>query len=156
MVDQRTSLRREGRLSQKEGRRLGRKIRAAVKADRRERARRAGEKLMEHLGKGEVREAFGTIWGWHKSVEPKAAKPCWRTMEEQTRGREDLYKDQPPPGEPIPRNAERASSEDAPPADEELRRATKRSGNGKSGGASAMRAEDLKEWLWGVEEGERG
>ena len=30
LVDQRTSLRREGRLSQKEGRRLGRKIRAAL------------------------------------------------------------------------------------------------------------------------------
>ena len=75
MVDQRTSLRREGRLSQKEGRRLGRKIRAALKQDRRERARRAGEKLMLHLEKGKIRKAWATIWGWHKTVEPKAAKP---------------------------------------------------------------------------------
>ena len=61
MVDQRTSLRREDRLSQAEGRKLGRKIKAALKADRRERARRAGEKLMAHLEKGKIREARGTI-----------------------------------------------------------------------------------------------
>ena len=91
LIDQRTSLRREDRLSQAEGRKLGRKIKAALKADRRERARRAGEKLMAHLEKGKIREAWGTIWGWHKNVEPKAAKPCSRTMEEQTKGREDLY-----------------------------------------------------------------
>ena len=70
-------------------------------------------------------------------------------------GREDLYGYQPSPGEPIPRNAERAPSDDNPPTDEELRRAAKRSGNGKSGGASAMRAEDLKEWLRGAEEEEK-
>ena len=60
-MDQRTSLRREGRLSQKEGRRLGRKIRASLKEDRRERARRAGEKPMMHLLKGEVRESWAII-----------------------------------------------------------------------------------------------
>ena len=112
---------REGRLSQKEGKRLGRRIRMTLKEDRRERARRAGEKLILHLGKGEVSEAWGTIRGWHKTVELKAAKPCWRTMEEQTRGREDLYKDQPPPWEPIPRNAEREPPDDSSPTDNELR-----------------------------------
>ena len=69
-------------------------------------------------------------------------------------GREDLYGYQPPPGERIPRNADRAPSDDGPPTDEELREATKWSGNGKSGGASSMRAEDLKDWLRGVEEEE--
>ena len=46
----------------------------------------------------------------------------------------------------------RAPSDDGPPTDEELREATKRSGNEKSGGASSMRVEDLKDWLRGVEE----
>ena len=90
-------------------------------------------------------------------VEPKAAKPCFKTMEEQTRGREDLYNYQSSPGEPIPRNAERAPSDNGPPTDKELRRATKRSGNGKSGGASGIRSEDVKEWLREAEkEGEAG
>ena len=91
LIDQRTSLRREGRLSQKEGRRLGRRIKAALKEDCRERARRVGERVMLLLEEGELKEAWAAIWGWHKLVEPKAAKPCFRTMEEQTRGREDLY-----------------------------------------------------------------
>ena len=33
----------------------------------------------------------------------------------------------------------------------ELRRATKKAGNGRTGGASKMRAEDLKAWLRGME-----
>ena len=53
--------RKQGRL--REGRRLGRKIRAAVKADRRERARRAGEKLMLYLGKAEISEVWGGASG---------------------------------------------------------------------------------------------
>ena len=48
-----------------------------------------------------------------------------------------------------------APSDDGPPTDEELRRATKRSENGKSGGASSMRAEDLKDWMRGAEEEEK-
>ena len=63
LVDRRTSLRREGRLSQKEGRQLGRKIKAALKEDRRERARRVGEKVMLLLGEGELKEAWAAIWG---------------------------------------------------------------------------------------------
>ena len=154
LVDKRTQLRREGRLDIKESRKLSRRIKASLREDRRERARRTGEQVMTHLRNGHVREAWGAIWGWHRTVEPKAAKPCFRTMEEQTKGREDLYGLHTPPGERIPRNADRAPSDDGPPTDEELRGATKRSGNGKSGGASAMRAEDLKEWLRGAEEEE--
>ena len=80
LIDQRTSLRREDMLSQVKGRKLGRKIKAMIMIDRRERERRAGEKLMAHLERGEVREAWGKIWGWHKTVEPKEAKPCFCTM----------------------------------------------------------------------------
>ena len=87
-------------------------------------------------------------------MEPKAAKPCFRSMEKQTKGWEDLYGYQQPPGERIPKNADRAPLDDGPPTDEELCRATKRSGNGKSGGASSMRAKDLEDWLRGAEEEE--
>ena len=155
LVDRRTQLRREGKLDIEENPRLSRRIKKSLREDRRERARRAGEEVMGHLREGRVREAWGTIWGWHKTVEPKAAKPCFRTMEDQTRGREELYGFQQLPGERIPRNAERAPSDDGPPTDEELRRATLRSGNGKSGGASTMQAKDLKEWLRGAEKKEK-
>ena len=103
---------------------------------------------------GAYEGGVGAIWGWHKTVEPKAAKPCFRSMERQTKGQEDLYGYQQPPGERILRNADRAPSDDGPPTDEELRGATRWSGNGKSGGASSMRAEDLKDWLRGAGEEE--
>ena len=41
--------------------------------------------------------------------------------------------------------------DDEAPSDEELRRATKRGGNNKSGGISGMRVEDLEDWLAGTE-----
>ena len=142
-------------MTQAEGRRLGRRIKAALKADRIERARKVGEQAMLHLKDGKVREAWGAIWGWHRLVDPKAAKPCFQRMEHQTKEREALYGKVEPPGESIPRNAERTASDDEAPSDEELRRATKRGGNNKSGGSSGMRVEDLKEWLAGAEREER-
>ena len=42
-------------------------------------------------------------------------------------------------------------SDDQAWSDEELRWATKRGGNNKSGGSSNMRVEDLKDWLAGAE-----
>ena len=79
-------MRREGKLSIAESRKLSRRIKVSLREDRRERAQRAGEEVMKHLRDGRVR----TIWGWHKTVESKAAKPCFRSMEKQTKGREDL------------------------------------------------------------------
>ena len=61
-----------------------------MKDHRRVRARKAGEKLMLHLEKREIRGAWGSIWGLYKAVDPKLAKPCFRTMKEQSKGREDL------------------------------------------------------------------
>ena len=99
------------------------------------------QEVMSHLREGCIREAWGGIWGWHKTVEPKAKKPCFRTMEDQTRGREELYGFKQPLGEIISRNAARAPSNDGPLTDEDLRRATMRSESGKSGDTSSIRAE---------------
>ena len=151
LIDHRTSMRREGRLTQAEGRKLGRRIKALLKADRIERARQVGEQAVLLLKAGKVREAWGTIWGWHKQVDPRAAKSCFQRLENQTKEREALYGKVVPPGDRIPCNAERAPSDDEAPSDEELRRATKRGGNNKSGGISGMRVEDLKDWLAGAE-----
>ena len=96
---------------------LSQKIKAFLREGHRERARKAGKEVIGRLKEGWLREASGTIWGWHKMLESKAAKPCFRTMEYQTQGREDLYGFQQPPGEKIPQNGERAL--------DELRRAAK-------------------------------
>ena len=57
-MDKRTQLRREGKLSIEENRKLSRRIKASLREDRRERARRAGEEVMKHLRDGRVKEAW--------------------------------------------------------------------------------------------------
>ena len=61
LVDRRTQLWREGKLNIAESRKLSRRIRASLREDRRERARRTGEEVMTHLRNGRVREAWGAI-----------------------------------------------------------------------------------------------
>ena len=75
-------LRREGRLDIKESKRLSQRIKALLREGHIERVQKTGEEVMGRLKEGRLREAWGTIWGWHKTLEPKAAKPCFWTMEE--------------------------------------------------------------------------
>ena len=84
-------------------------------------------------------------------MDPKAAKPCFQRLENQTKEQEALYGKVVPPGDRIRRNAERAPSDDEAPSDEEPRRATKKGGNNTSDGISGMRVEDLKDWLASAE-----
>ena len=73
----------------------------------------------------------------------------------QTVEREKLYTRVPTPGDKIPSHVDRPPMNNDHSADEELRRAVKRSRNGRSGGVSKIRAEDLKMWLKGVENKEK-
>ena len=100
LVDRRASLRKQGTLTRWEGRKLGREIKRALKADRIERARRAGEAAMMLLAGGEAKEAWRTVRGWYRQAEGRAPKPCHHTMARQTREREELYARRDPPGNP--------------------------------------------------------
>ena len=155
LVDQRSSLRKQGALTQAEGRRLARLIKQAFREDRKERARVAGEAIMVALLDGKAREAWGISRAWHKECDPAESKPCYDSLEAQTREREELYKRRAPPGDRIPSRAARPPSDDTPPTDKELRQAAKSSSNGRSGGASKMRADDLNEWRRGMENEEK-
>ena len=84
-------MRREGRLTQAEGRKLRQQIKAALKADRIERARQVAEQLIVHLKARRVRNTWGAIWERLKLVEPKAAKPCFQRRENQTKEQKTLY-----------------------------------------------------------------
>ena len=106
---------------------------------------------MAHLAKGDSREAWRTLRRWYRVAEGKAAKPCYHRLEAQTVEREKLYDHVPPPGEKIPCNADRPRQNDEAPSDAEIREAAKRCGNGRAGGGSRMRAEDLRKWLRGAE-----
>jgi hypothetical protein len=147
LVDQRAAMRKEGTLGRREAQYLGRKIKASIKEDRKHRAKRAGEAIMAALEEGDWREAWRILGAWHRVAGGFAAKPCYATMEKQMEGREDLYGYKSSPGEHIPANRDRAHLQDEAPPDGELRAAVKTLRNGRSGGGTNMRAEDLKRWL---------
>ena len=136
LIDERATLRKEGNLTQAEGRRLTRRIHKSLNDDRRERALRAGHAIMAALRDGDWRKGYGTLRAWTKECDPASSRPCYDTLEDQTRERVKLYARRAPPGDRIPSRAERTPLTDTPPTDEELRLAAKKSNNGRSGGAS--------------------
>ena len=71
-------------------------------------------------------------------------------MEKQTVERETLYARQPSPGDPIPINVEPSYVRDDKPGDTKIRATVQKLSNGRAGGASKMRADDLKEWHRGI------
>merc|ERR1711906_12899 len=148
-VDERAARKNAGTLTRRMGRKLTRRIRRMLGEDRVERARRAGEKAVLLREEGKEKEAWAVVKGWYRQATEKPSKPCHRTMARQTKEREDLYARREPPGDPIPCNVSRPPLAYGAPSDSELRMAVKKLRNGRTGGGSNMRAEDLKAWLRG-------
>ena len=71
-------------------------------------------------------------------------------MERQTAERVALYARRDSPGEPLPININPIPVDDGTPTDSEVRVAAQELTNGRAGGASGMRAEDVKAWLQGI------
>ena len=147
LIDHRATLSHQNLLNQQTRRVLGRRIRAALKADRCQRAANVGATIVGHLEAGDLEEAWRAIKGWYTNATVRPPKPCYKTMATQTAEREELYRKVHPPGEPIPCNVETRDVGDAAPSNAELREVVAGMHNGRAGGASGMRAEDLKGWL---------
>ena len=126
-------MRKQGSLTQTEGRRLTRRIHKVFNEDWKERALQAGHIIIVFLQEGEAHKAWGTLRTWHKECDPATSRPCYDMLEDQTREREDLYWKRPPPGKRISSCAERPPCPDTRPTDEELRQAAKESSNKKDG-----------------------
>ena len=86
LLDQRASLRKQGRLLMVQGQRLGRRIRASFQSDRDYRALQAGHAIMADLGDNKVMAAWGRRRGWHKEFDPVASKPCYQALDRGARG----------------------------------------------------------------------
>ncbi|EJK60561.1 hypothetical protein THAOC_19061 [Thalassiosira oceanica] len=131
LVDNRARLRRNGSLTGRVSRQLGRRIGSSLQQDRKERARRAGAAIEAALADSDLQ------LGWDK------AKRC-----------ETLFEG-PPPGDPIPIDVSRFDVRDDEPDDEEIREVVRaRLKNGRASGASQLCAEDVKGWLRGMEDEE--
>ena len=150
LIDQRAGMRQKGELVQALSRRIGRQIKNALKKDRIKRAEKVASEVEGFLSAGELQEAWRAIKGWYRTAEERPPTPCHETMARQTDKREKLYTRQQPAGEPIPINVEPTEVRDDKPGDDEIRAAVRKLSRGRAGGASKMRAEDLKEWLQGI------
>ena len=62
----------------------------------------------------------------------------------------ELYARREAKGEAIPINIDPADVKDDTPSDGEIRDAVRKLRNGRAGGASKMKAEDIKGWLRGL------
>ena len=83
-VDRRAELRKTERLTQRESRRLALAIRASLKLDRQERARKAGEAIMIELLAGSIKDAWKILKAWHREADGATTKPCHAFIERQT------------------------------------------------------------------------
>ena len=104
--------------------------------------------MVEHnLVTGNLKEAWRHLQGWYRQAEGRTPKPCYQSLEKQTVEREKLYGAVPPPGASIPINVTPFPVDDDCPSDMDIRDVAKNLRNGRAGGASMMRAEDIKGWL---------
>ena len=155
LVDRRAALRHNGSLTQNEARSLGRQIGSSFAEDRKKRAKDAADEIALHLAGQDLQEGWNVAKRWYRAASDVAPKPCYESMEKQTAERVELYGKVEPPGDSIPINVDPYNVEDEVPKDPEIREAVKkRLKNGRAGGASFIRAENIKEWLRGMEDEE--
>ena len=126
---------------------MGREIKARLKLDRQAQAEKAADAVESYLEAGELKEAWRSLKGWYAEASDKAAKPCYESMQKQTKERTDLNKAVPPPGAPIPINVEPFDINDEVPGDMETRGIVAGMKNGRAGGSGGIKAEHLKVWF---------
>lgn len=81
IINERASLRIHNLLTQRMSRHFYRRIRAALKNDRIERARRAGEAVVTKLINCKVKAAWHILRDWYRAMEGKAGKSCHHRMD---------------------------------------------------------------------------
>ena len=143
-------LRWTGRLCRAGGRRMKRVIWNSLQSDRTARTKRVGEAIEAELQGGDIQEAYRHLKGWYRAATEVEARPCFQMMERQTAERVALYTRRTSPGEPLPINITPVPLPGDASTDSEVRVAAGELSNGRSGGASKMRAEHVKEWLQGI------
>ena len=155
LVDYRAMLKTRGSLQQRGERNLSRRINASFRQDRMARAENAAVEIETKLNGGDFKAGWTIAKRWYRAATDRGPKPCFETMETQTTERVELYGKVEPPGEPIPINVQPFGICDGTPDDEEIRDVVKyHLKSGRAGGASFLRAEDIKRWLRDIEQEE--
>ena len=141
LIKRRTSLRRAGQLRRHEASAMQREVQQCLRVDRDARTKKVGENISTELAGGNVQEAFRHLKGWYRFTTDTQARPCFQTMDRQTAERIDLYRRRNSPRLPIHVGENLFDVRDDTPTNGEIRTAVSELSNGRSAGASRMRAE---------------
>ena len=147
LVDQRAQGRRAGTLVGGQLRELNRLIRKSFKADRKNRAQKAGEAVEAALRDNHVREAWSRLKSWYRCASGRAPKPTRADLLEVSQEYKELYTQVESPGAPLELVVEPFDIDDHVPTAAEVKWAVRTLRSGRAPGPSGMRAEDLKGWL---------
>ena len=90
LIDRRAMLWRQGKLSKRMSRLLGRKIVSGLKGDRQQRAANVAGNIEGLLASGETKEAWQCLKGWYKATTDTAPAASQLSLAAQTAKRVDL------------------------------------------------------------------
>jgi hypothetical protein len=138
VIDQRAILRRMGNLPLTNARRISRKIKSSLAADRKQHAANAASTVESHLGNGAVKEAWRALKEWYWVAENRPPPACPEMMAKQMVKCVELYTRAPPMGTPLPFNFPYFEIPDGVPTNDEIRAVVSGLKNGQAGGASGM------------------
>ena len=153
LTRQHTSLKRAGQLRRCDGQRMQHTIYAEQKKDRAARTAQVGDSIVSVHTKGNLHETFCHLKGWYWSTTDMQAQPCYQTMEKQTLEHVELYRRRDSPDPPLTVNVGLLTKEirDDRPPNGKIWVVVAKLTNGRSAGASRMRAEHINDWLQGAQ-----
>ena len=147
LVDDRAWQRKLGLLTKQSLRMHNQKVKAGLNLDRKQHAADTEARIKQKFEEGNLKEAWCGLKGWYSAVEEKAPKPCYLSMEKQTKERVELYEKIEPPGDPIPINIDPFEINDAIPTESEVGTVVTGLRDGRAEGVSGIKAEHMKQWL---------
>jgi hypothetical protein len=131
---------------------LTKDIRRRIRQDRCDTIRKTGDAMEEHIAQNRSKEAYGLLKRWYRNVTEKPLTPTREDLAKVSDDFELLFTRRPPPGAELPIHVTPFPIPDNIPDEDEIGGAIMRLKNGKSPGATGMRAEDLKRWYTKREE----
>jgi hypothetical protein len=131
---------------------LTKDIRRRIRQDRCDTIRKTGDAMEEHIAQNRSKEAYGLLKRWYRNVTGKPLTPTREDLAKVSDDFELLFTRRPPPGAELPIHVTPFPIPDNIPDEDEIGGAIMRLKNGKSPGATGMRAEDLKRWYTKREE----
>jgi exonuclease III len=152
LVDSRAALRRHGKTQCSEGRKLLRKISKGIKADRKERTKKAGESIEILLETCNLKGAWRSLQAWYKHASGKGSKPSHADLESTSAEFQALYTQKTPPGDPIPICVAPFEIDDNVSDERKIADIVSLLRWGNPLGPSGIRAEHLREWLNAAEQ----